>query len=35
MARLNDFLFDVDLNELIKYIETHGTTRFYRKDESM
>lgn len=35
MARLNDFLLNVDLNELVRYIEIHGTPRLYHKDESM
>lgn len=33
MARLNDFLLNVDLEELVKFIETHGTPRLYHKDE--
>ncbi len=35
MARLNDFLFNVNLKELNSFIEKQGTTRFYLKGESM
>lgn len=33
MPRLNDFLFNVDLTEVVRYIETHGSSRLYHKDE--
>ncbi len=35
MARLNDFLLKIDLDELVKYIEINGTPRLYHKDEIM
>lgn len=34
MARLNDFLFNINLNELTGFIESRGTVRLYRKGES-
>lgn len=35
MVRLNDFLTNIDLNELNRFIEENGVTRFYRRDESL
>lgn len=35
MVRMNDFLFNINLNELNNFIESQGTVRLYRKDESL